>query len=55
MSAETTGDSSKRASPEKEIQVSAAIGRSLMVSNLMQYNSLWFYNVPASLRRDSIV
>ena len=33
MSANTTGDSSKRASPEREIQVSAAIGRSLMVSS----------------------
>ena len=40
MSAETTGDSSKRASTEKEIQVSAAIGRSLMVSNFIPCSSV---------------
>ena len=33
-SANTTGDSSERASPEKEIQVSGAIACSLIVSSL---------------------
>ena len=38
-SAKTAGDSSERASPDKQIQISAAIASSLLVRNFMYASS----------------